>query len=239
MTADREEGTADRTDAPAGDRTGDRSGDRRGTDRRGGSRRQQDRRSPPPVWRRPWALVSYGVLGALVLVLLVNGLRHDDNPAAQGAVVNAPPVSPNTTAPSKAATAAPIEDAYGAAGYERLTIQGQSAVGRRVRTELFCDAPTTVALRLDVEVESAIAALRDAEGRVPGALCQWGTRGDARREDFLLLIPAPLASAFAAAPVTTDDFVRRRRLVAEVEWVGTSQALALRTAGVLRRVYPR
>lgn len=230
MTADQEGGTA----TP----TGDRGGDRRGGDRRGGNRRQQDRRAPPPVWRRPWALVSYGVVGALVLVLLVNALRGDRGPV-QGPVVNAPPVAPATTAPSRAAATAPPVDAYGAAGFERLMIQGQSAQGRRVRTELYCDAPTTVALRTDItEVESAVAALRDAEGRVPGALCQWGTRGDERREDFLLLVPPQLAASFAAAPVTTDNFVRRRRLIAEVEWVGTSQALALRTTGVLRRVFP-
>lgn len=232
MTADQEDGTVDGTSG--------RAGDRRGTDRRGGNRRQQDRRAPPPVWRRPWALVSYGVVGALALVLLVNGLRGGDDHPVQGAVVNAPPVAPAPTPPSRAAAAAPVEDAYGAAGFEKLTIQGQAAVGRRVRTELFCDAPATVALNTQVtEVESAVAALRDAEGRVPGALCQWGSRGDARREDFLLLIPPALAADFAAAPVTTDDFVRRRRLVAEVEWIGPSQALALRTAGVLRRVYPR
>jgi hypothetical protein len=31
--------------------------------------------------------------------------------------------------------------------------------------------------------------------------------------------------------------VRRRRVVADIEWIGRSEALALRTAGVLRR-YP-
>ncbi|HEX2092776.1 MAG TPA: hypothetical protein VHG28_10255 [Longimicrobiaceae bacterium] len=213
-----------------------REGDRRQDSRRGWDRRQGDRRTPLPVWRRPWALVAYGVVGTLLIVLLLRGVDRDDDP---GAVVTAPPPRPAAQQPSAAATSAPPLEAFGAAGFERLTIEGEAAVGRRVRTELYCDAPNAIALRQDVTlVDSAVAALRNVEGRVPAASCEWGARGDERREDFLLLIPPDLADDFAAAPVTTDDFVRRRRLIAEVEWVGRSEALALRTAGVLRRVFP-
>jgi hypothetical protein len=60
-----------------------------------------------------------------------------------------------------------------------------------------------------------------------------------RREDLLLLVPPARAEEFAAAPVVTDNFVQRRRVVAEVEWVGRSETLALRTAAVFQRMVPR
>lgn len=227
MAAEREntETQAGRDDARA-------AGDRRGADRR-----RVERRAPPPVWRRPWALVSYGVLGALAAVLLVSGLSGDDEEDLPDEVVTAPPAQPPTAEPSPQAAAAPPVEAFGAADFERLVIEGEAARGRRVRAQLYCDAPSPVALRPSApRVESAVAELADAEGRVVGAACKWGARDDERRQDFLLLVPPALADEFAAAPVATDDFVRRRRILAEVEWVGRSDALALRTAGVLRRV---
>ena len=41
------------------------------------------------------------------------------------------------------------------------------------------------------------------------------------------------------SPVVQDNFVERRRVTAEVEWVGRSEALALRTAGVFRGLVTR
>ncbi|HEV2149827.1 MAG TPA: hypothetical protein VGR37_20680 [Longimicrobiaceae bacterium] len=217
----------------------DRSGDRRGPDRRGIERRAVERRAPPPVWRRPWALVSYGVVGALVVMLLAGGFGGEDEPAVP-AVVDAPRASPAPQPSSPDAAARPPEAAFATADFERLVIEGQEAHGRTVRTELYCDTPTPVALRQSIPIaESAIVALRDSLGRVPAAACKWGGQGDERRQDFLLLVPPDLADDFAAAPVITDNFVRRRRLLAEVEWIGRSEVLALRTAGVLRRVLRR
>ncbi|HEX2190996.1 MAG TPA: hypothetical protein VHG51_18955 [Longimicrobiaceae bacterium] len=215
----------------------ERTGDRRGVDRRSDDRRRTDRRTPPPPWRRPWALVTYGVLGALAVVLLWNALAGDDGPATQGAVVEARPAPPAVDPTPPPAASEPSQDAFRTADFERLVIEGESARGRRVRTELYCASPDPVALRQGIpNAERAIVALRDSTGRVPGADCKWGARGDERRQDFLLLVPPGLADEFAAAPLTTDAFVRRRRLLAEVEWIGRSEILSLRTVGVLRRV---
>lgn len=201
-------------------------------DRRSGDRRRVDRRAPPPLWRRSWALVFYGVLGALLGVFLVAEMREEEPPAAE--IAAAPPVA--VEAPP--APAAPPEEAFTTADFERLVIRGREAEGRRVLAELYCAAPSSMALREQAPLEPAVAALRGPQGRVTAAECKWGPRGDERRQDFLLLVPPELADDFAAAPVTTDDFVRRRRIRAEVEWIGRSEALFLRTAGVLRRVLP-
>ena len=67
---------------------------------------------------------------------------------------------------------------------------------------------------------------------MPGAECKWGTGVDA--PDLLLLVPAHLAPAFAAAPEVQQSFVSRRSVRAELEWIGRSEALALRNVGVLR-----
>ncbi len=216
----------------------DRGGKDRGSDRRGTDRRRTERRTPPPWWRTPMALVAYGVGGTLLLVLAFAGLTNDDDPAkVDGTLVNAPPPGPvaEPAKPVQPAGGAP-EAAFGTAGFERLVLQGPAASGRRVRAELYCGAPNPVALRGGTVVEAAVAPLVDADRRVPAAECKWGGRDDARREDFLLLVPADQAGAFSAAQVVSDGFVRRRRLVAEVEWVGSSASLSLRTAGILRSV---
>jgi hypothetical protein len=220
----------DRPDTPGSDP--------RQSDRRASDRRRTDRRSPPPPWRRPWALVAYGVVGTLLVVMMVRNFGTEDDPAkgSAGEVVAAPPPATVTTAPSAAPGGAP-ERALTTADFERLTIQGDAARGRRVLAELYCEAPEGVALQQGADtVDVGIAALVDttAGARVPAAACKWGARDDPRREDFLLLVPAELAADFASAPVIMDGFVRRRRLVAEVEWIGRSRALALRTVGIYR-----
>ncbi|HYJ78167.1 MAG TPA: hypothetical protein VEW03_00995 [Longimicrobiaceae bacterium] len=219
---------SDPPDTPKGE---PRQGDRRAADRR-----RTDRRTPLPPWRRPWALVAYGVVGTLLAVVLLNGGGDDEpGPGSRGDVVAAPP-PPVTTAPPAAPGGAP-EPARSTADFERLVIQGDAARGRRVLAELYCETPGGVALEEGTDtLELALAALVDTVGgrRVPGAACKWGTQNDPRREDFLLLVPAELARDFASAPVIMDGFVRRRRLVAEVEWIGKSRALALRTIGVFR-----
>lgn len=217
----------------------ERTGDRRGAERRAEDRRRTERRTPPPPWRRPWALVSYGVLGALAAVFLLGGLPGRDDAPPEGEVVPAQPAPPAPDPTPQPAAAEPTQDAFTTADYERLVIEGQEARGRRVRAELYCGTPSPVALRQGIpNAERAILALRDSTGRVPGADCKWGARGDERRQDFLLLVPPELADDFAAAPLTTDAFLRRRRLLAEVEWIGRSEILSLRTVGVLRRALP-
>jgi hypothetical protein len=134
------------------------------------------------------------------------------------------------------ATGGPIEGRRDA-DYDRLVLAGEEAAGRRVRTELFCGTPQPVTLREVDQLEAAIAALRDESGEVRGADCKWGRGGTgASRKEFLLLIPPQLATVFSNQPMVTDNFVQRRHVQGEVEWVGRSRALALRTAGVLRAV---
>jgi hypothetical protein len=210
----------------------ERAGDRRGTDRR-----RLERRAPPPPWRRWWALVGYGVVGALALVMLLGGLGGGDDEGPRdetlvektsgGATVVAP-VDP-------AVTAAGPEDAYGTAGFERLVVEGEAAVGKTVRAELFCEAPQDFTTIAGHTAPRSVASLIQ-DGRVRGSVCKWGPSGEPRREDLLLIVPPAQAEEFAAAPVVTDNFVERRRVVAEMEWVGRSETLALRTAAVFRRM---
>ncbi|HEX2077639.1 MAG TPA: hypothetical protein VHG08_08010 [Longimicrobium sp.] len=206
----------------------------RSGDRRGRERRKVERRAPPPMWRRPWALVSYGVLGALALVLLVNTLRGGGDPPVDEALVTGPAENGTTVAPpNPAAAAAGPEDAYGTAGFERLVVEGESAVGKVVRAELFCGAPQNFTIIQGHTAPRSVASLIQ-DGSVRATECKWGPSGESRRQDLLLLIPPALAAEFSGAPEVNDNFVQRRRVVAEVEWVGRSETLALRTAGVFR-----
>jgi hypothetical protein len=213
------------------------SADPRQGDRRGPNRRKTDRRTPPPPWRRPWALVAYGVAGTLLVVGLMWAAGSDEGgPAVEGPLVT----GPADPGPAPAATPAPgaaASDAYGAAGFERLLLRGAAAAGTRVRTEIFCEAPSPVEARTE-NAEPQVDALAGPDRRIPAAECKWGPSGDARREDFLLLVPPDMAAAFSSAPTTRDDFVQRRRIHAEVEWIGQSPALLDRRAGVLRAVLP-
>jgi hypothetical protein len=213
-----------------------RAGERRADNRRAGERRT-DRRLPPPVWRRPWALVGYGVLGALLTVALFRGFA-EDAPPERGEIVAVQP-QPTSTVPTTPESASPQPRVgRSSADFEQLVVEGAAAKGQRVVGELACNAPTTYTLSPTDTVAAAVLALRDAESRVPGAECKWGLRGETRRGDLLLLIPPELSERFASAPIAQDEFVRRRRLTAEVEWVGRSDALALRNVGVLRDVRP-
>lgn len=206
--------------------------ERRGSDRRAGDRRGQERRTPPPPWRSPLALVSYGVLGALALVLAWNlATGGKAPPVEEEPVVMSTDTSVQVD--ERPATTARAGDAFGVEGFERLVVEGDSAVGRRVRTEIFCGNPTNYAIIQGHTVPRSVAELIQ-EGKVPAAECKWGQRSVQGRPDFLLLIPPALADDFSSAPVVSDNYVDRRRLVAEVEWVGRSETLALRTGGVFR-----
>jgi hypothetical protein len=213
----------------------DRAGDRRANDRRRRDRRRTDRRVPLPWWRRPPALVAYGVAGALLLVGIYN-LATPDAPRAPDKPMSTVPAEP--IAESKPVTESKTaEAAYTTGDFERLIIEGQDAVGKRVNAELFCAAPSRMSVRVDVPVEAPIAPLVQ-DAHVSAAECRWGRLADERREEFVLVVPPEQAAAYASAPVTTADFIQRRHLYAQVEWVGRSKALALRSAGVLRAVLP-
>jgi hypothetical protein len=203
-------------------------GDRRGVDRRRQDRRGEERRTALPLWRRPQAYVAYGVVGALVLVLLFTSVgRRGEDPQAQAAAVER---SLAMDAPAPAATA-PVREAPTLAQYQSLIAEGESAVGQRVRTVLFCGSISPVTVR-DVERPNAsLAALTDGDGRVAAAECRWSA--DARSSDFLLVVPPELAETFGHAPEVELNFVRRRRIPAEIEWLGRSEALSLRNAGIL------
>ncbi len=171
-------------------------------------------------------------------MLLWSGMSGDDEPrpADDAPMVTRGPGEPSVAPPAEGTVKnanAPVEAAFGAAGFERLVLQGPSAIGKTVKAELYCAQPTSYQVRTNVDAEPPVAALA-ANGRIPAAECKWGGANDPRREDFLLLVPPDLADDFAATPVTNDNFQRRRRLIANVEWLGRSQALELRTAGVFR-----
>jgi len=207
----------------------------RAGDRRGNDRRRVERRSPPPPWRRPWALVAYGVVGTLAIVMLLRG-GGGDEPAAprDETMVERPAEGGTTVAPANPqATAGGPEDAYGTAGYERLVVEGEAAVGKVVRAEVFCEAPQNFTIIVGHTAPRSVASLIQ-DGSVPAAVCKYGRSGEPRREDLLLLVPPDKASEFSTAPVVNDAFVQRRRVVAEMEWVGRSETLALRTAAVFR-----
>jgi hypothetical protein len=221
-------------------------GENRGGDRRGGDRRKVDRRSPPPVWRRSWALVAYGVIGSLLIVALVSAALGDgeedqsDLAAAKDStdIVAAPAPVAVEAPPPPSPDAAP-EAAMGTEDFERLSLQGDAALGRVVRAQLFCEAPSPVALVEGADtIPAQLVPLVDAERRVPAAVCWWGRRDDPRREEFLLVVPPTRAAEFSSAPVVMDGYVRRRHLIAHVQWMGKTRALALRTAGVFQGLGP-
>ncbi|MEX2582799.1 MAG: hypothetical protein WD766_05975 [Gemmatimonadota bacterium] len=214
--------------ADAPDSRGPAGGDRRGRDRR-----RTDRRTPPPAWRRPSAFVAYGVAGALVLVLLIQGLAGDGSEQTAAATGIGAEQSPESyTLPPL--PPGEIREAMTIGDYETLIAEGDRAVGQIVRTQLFCEPLSAMSMRAIDGVNPTLAALSDDQGRVGAAECWWSREG--RAQQFLLVVPPPLAAEFARAPEEEINFVRRRRVPAHVEWLGRSDALSLRYAGVLREI---
>lgn len=203
----------------------------RGSDRRRVDRRGRDRRAPVPLWRRSWALVLYGVLGTMLMAFALRISGIGSEPLAHTSTVR--PAAPAHRVMA-AGAAGPVEDARSAADYERLLAEGDAAVGRRVRVELYCGAINPVALRPGEPVYASVAAVADSSGQVPAAECRWGKGRGVRREEMLLVVPPSLAEAFAQAPLVSQGFVPRRQIRAEIQWVGRSSALALRSVGVLQ-----
>lgn len=153
-------------------------------------------------------------------------------PAASGTMSGQPAVDSTLALGSDA----PVRDAPGTSGYEALLASGGAAAGTRVRTTLYCEPIRSVALRrdADVVVSPSVAAAADAEGRVPAAECRWGN--EATAPDLLLVVPPALAARFASMRLVQQSFVQRREVPAQIEWVGRSDALSLRIAGVLMAI---
>jgi hypothetical protein len=218
------------SDQPAGDAAGARGGDRRQ-----GDRRRDDRRAPLPPWRRPWAYVAYGVVGVLAILLLFS-LGDDAEEAPAAAAVGTTSAGPEVDTAQAMGAGAAVRDAHGAAGFEALLAEGEAAVGRQVRTTLYCEPIQSIGLRrdADVAVNASVAQSADAAGRVPAAECRWGR--DSTAPELLLIVPPSSAGRFASMPEVEQSFVLRREVPAEVEWIGRSEALALRNVAVLRSI---
>jgi hypothetical protein len=173
-------------------------------------------------------------VGTFLLVMLVRGAGDDADPIAQESIIADPAASEPV-----AQTLPPVETtrtAYTLAEFEQLLAEGETAVGQVVRTELFCGSITPVTVRQgdNANANPTLVSLTDSQGRVGGAECRWSD--EARNSDFLLVIPSGLAEEFARMPEVEMNFVRRRRVPAQVEWLGRSEELSLRTAGVLRAI---
>jgi hypothetical protein len=141
-----------------------------------------------------------------------------------------------TTAPTRPQrTGGTVEDATRTADFDRLTLLGAAARGRVVRAQLYCEPAGDVALTQSDTIDSDIAPMVDPQSkRVPAARCKWGAQDDPRRSELLLLVPQQLAGDFAAQPAVLDGTVRRSRVIANVEWMGQSRALALETVAIYR-----
>jgi hypothetical protein len=220
------------TDAESG------SGDRRQVDRREVDRRRGDRRAGLSRWRGPLAYAGYG---AVATILAVAGLHGLDSPAPEGpALAAAMEIEPMADIAPAAARPAPPSptiprQAFTLADFEVLLAEGESAVGQTVQAELYCQSIAPVAIRATLNGPgAALIDIVDAEGRVGGAECRWSN--ESRTSDFLLVIPPDLAEAFTAMPEVELNFVQRRRVRASVEWLGRSDPLSLRIAGVLRAI---
>jgi hypothetical protein len=214
-------------------------GDRRGDSRRRADRRRQDRRLPVAWWRKPWALVGMGAIAMLLVVAIASaGRGRDELPRTDERLLV-------DTAPAEAEVPVvatvdprPVQTATSGADFERLMAEGEAAVGRRVRVELFCNTIDQASVRNVENIHPSLEALTDtATRKVPVAECKWGRAREVRRDDLLLVVPPEMADQFARRPLVDDRFVRRRQVRAEIEWLGRADALALRPAGVLRDLY--
>lgn len=202
-------------------------GDRRSRDRRKSDRRQGGRRAPLPPWRRPIAFVAYGLIAGLVLVFVLGG--GDDEP--EDNTIAAAMGEDTVPAVLEIQPGTPSREASTIAQFESLVAEGEAAVGETVQTELYCSSIMPVTMREVDQADPRLVQLADAENRVPAAECRWGR--EARSSDFLLVVPAQLAADFARAPEVELNFVRRRRVPATVLWLGRSDALSVRIAGIL------
>lgn len=209
--------------------------DRRRRDRRRTGRRQSER----PWWRnRRGAIILGGLALAGVVLLSLENRQWDPT--------SVPSVDPDTLSPTvhyeegtaerlDRARVDSIRHALAGAGFEELIAAGVTASGVVTEAPLVCDSVRRIRLLDDEEPYPTLVAMADS-GRVPAAECRWVSPGETQPAPFLLLIPAGLVSAFDSIPETAVGFVPRRRLRAEIEWIGTRRAIALRAGGILRAI---
>ncbi|MDR0788128.1 MAG: hypothetical protein LBG44_09715 [Gemmatimonadota bacterium] len=174
----------------------------------------------------------------MLCVLGVAGFRRYFRPkASEGserlAAVVVQPVDQHSASTGLPQT---VLDGRSPARYEILLAEGGNAVGKLVRAELYCEAIIQMTVRPVADPSPALGSAADSDGRVGVAECRWG--GTGRGTEFVLVIPPDLAEPFTAIPEEQMNYVARRRVVARVEWLGRSEGLSLRTAGVLRAIEP-
>jgi hypothetical protein len=204
--------------------------ERRRGDRRAGGRRRTDGASG---WRVSKAQAAVAAVGVLVLVLLVRGLTgSDDEPEGQAVGSELDTTEPAPTAALARPSA--IREVYTVAEFEGLLAEGDAAVGQTIRTELYCGSISQVTVRSTQTVNPSIAQLAGTDGRVAAAECRWSR--DSLSSELLLVVPPNLAEDFARAPEVEINFVTRRQVPAEIEWLGRSEELSLRNAAVLRLI---
>jgi hypothetical protein len=115
------------------------------------------------------------------------------------------------------------------------SVREEAAVGRLVRTELYCGSIDMVTVRPSDGPGQHLADLAGNDGRVAGAECRWSREG--RPADLLLVVPPELAEEFAQAPEVELNFMSRRQIPASVEWLGRTDALSLRNSAILREIH--
>src|SRR5690606_26796978 len=125
-----------------------------------------------------------------------------------------PPVVTPSVSRTDVAAGPTAREATSLAHLEILLAEGESAVGQIVRTELYCQSITPIAVRSTDRGWGALDGIVDAEGRVGGAECRWSD--ESRSSDFLLVIPPELAERFTAMPEIEMNFVLRRRVPARI-----------------------
>ena len=203
--------------------------DRRKGDRRGGGRRSGDGGFPRPTPIQATA----GVLGLILLVIIVRSFGGSEDPVPQ-IIVTQPGDSELGGPGAPAHPSAATREIYTAAEFEGLLAEGDAAVGQTIRTELYCGSISQVTIRQVEPMNQSLAQLAGADGRVAAAECRW-TR-DGLAAEMLLIVPPALAEDFARAPEIEINFVNRRRVPAEIEWLGRSGELSLRNAAILRLI---
>ena len=113
-----------------------------------------------PIWRRSWAYVGYGVIGAF-LIVVVSRMIEDEQPSLSADDIATETRGLAVDTSQMAAATAPPREAMGAAGYETLVAEGARAEGQRVVTQLYCEPVASVSLKPDAVLNESVAGVAD------------------------------------------------------------------------------